>query len=314
MLLFVCFLFVVLFLVIFYIYDSHYGKKIDIKGKVVFITGCDTGFGNMLAKQLDKQGVRVIAGCYLDESVKTWKDLFSNNSMAVQVDISDEKSVGAAYETIRQVYPDGIFAVVNNAGINEGLAVELTPMDVYKKVMEVNYFGLIRITKAFIPLLKKTSGRFINMSSIAGVVAPPCFSPYVGSKFAIEGFSDSLRREMAVWGVDVSVIECGFMRTPMLDNMKNAFQRAYDRNPDNIKQLYGQEWCEHFNTEMTGMLERAGEPQSVVDVYIEALSCYRPKLRYSVAGLFGRVLTKLPAALVDLPMHKVFGIPNGSKK
>jgi len=119
---------------------------------------------------------------------------------------------------------------------------------------------------------------------------------------------------MAVWGVDVSVIECGFMRTPMVDGMKSAFHRSYDQNPPQLKQMYGQEWCDHFNEQMDGMMGRANDPQVVIDAYITALSSYKPKIRYNVISWFGWIMTKLPVGIVDIPMQKMFGTPLGAKK
>src|SRR5205814_628540 len=108
----------------------------------------------------------------------------------------------------------GLAGLVNNAGIAVASPLEFVPMDEFRKQIEVNLIGQVAVTQAFIPLLRKGRGRVVNVGSIGGKVALPLLGPYAASKFAMEGLTDSLRRELMPWGISVSILEPGGVATP----------------------------------------------------------------------------------------------------
>ncbi|CAL1274991.1 unnamed protein product [Larinioides sclopetarius] len=112
--------------------------------------------------------------------------------------------------------PAELWAVVNNAGIVKGFSVEMSTMDEFKDVFDVNFFGTVRVTKAFLPLLKKSKGRIVNVTSLGGEVTLPFFTPYLASKYAAVGFTDCLRHEIEMQGISVVSIEPEVFLTPML--------------------------------------------------------------------------------------------------
>ncbi|KAK2154791.1 hypothetical protein LSH36_257g03078 [Paralvinella palmiformis] len=179
------------FLVLFLVYDwwKRRERVDEIHRKAVFITGCDSGFGKALAKLLYVKGVPVYAACLTESGAKS----------------------------LRNETGDALWGVVNNAGIaGQPGPVELLTKEDFKQVMDVNLYGMIDVAIAFLPMLKKSRGRIINMSSMAANVAFPNQTTYCVSKHAVTGFSDSLRVEKSVWGISVSTIQPSFYHTGVL--------------------------------------------------------------------------------------------------
>lgn len=185
-----------------------------IKDKVVFITGCDGGFGNDLAKFLDSRGALVFAGCLNDKSdgVLTLKKHCSNNLKVVKLDVTSDNDVAKAVEAIETFLRESskeLWALVNNAGLNFLGEVEWTPLHLFEKVLNVNMYGTIRMTKAFLPFLRKSQGRLINVTSVKGRLSYPGNGPYTMSKHAISTFTDQLRMELKPFKVKVILEEPG---------------------------------------------------------------------------------------------------------
>ncbi|CAF1214507.1 unnamed protein product, partial [Adineta ricciae] len=187
--------------------------NVDPKGKYVLISGCDTGFGNGLAIELDKQGYNVLAGVYSPDSVTTLTSQLSTKATVFQLDITKKESIESAYELVA-AKTKTLHALVNNAGVSTGGHVDWITTESMRRIMDINFFGHVDMTKTFLPLLIARRGsRVINICSIAGFISPPSGSAYCASKYALESFSDCLRREMFSWGLHVSIIEPGIMRT-----------------------------------------------------------------------------------------------------
>jgi len=123
------------------------GIKNDMKGKVIFISGCDTGFGNMLAKKLDDLGAHVIASCLTESGAKELIKQCSENLETVMLDITNQDNIDHVYDHVSRKYENGIYAIINNAGIAKGFFAELTPMSDYRLVMDINFFGHVAVTK-----------------------------------------------------------------------------------------------------------------------------------------------------------------------
>ncbi|CAO2582000.1 Short-chain dehydrogenase/reductase family 9C member 7 [Lemmus lemmus] len=166
----------------------------NLSEKYVFITGCDSGFGNLLARQLVDRGMRVLAACLTEEGAQKLQQDTSYQLQTILLDVTKTESIKAAAQWVRdQVGEQGLWALVNNAGVGlpSGPNEWLTKED-FVKVINVNLVGLIEVTLNMLPMVKKARGRVVNMSSSGGRVAV-IGGGYCVSKFGVEAFSDSIR-------------------------------------------------------------------------------------------------------------------------
>jgi len=144
-------------------------SKIDLKGKYVLITGCDRGFGRATARALDKMGACVLATCLTKEGEQSLKSVTSEKLKTFQMDVTNSKQIRDVYSEVRrEISSAGLWGLVNNAGIICCSPIEWTPLDDFKRSADVNLWGMIDVTKTFLPLLKKTPGRVVNLSSMLG--------------------------------------------------------------------------------------------------------------------------------------------------
>ncbi|KAL8163993.1 UNVERIFIED_CONTAM: hypothetical protein K2H54_043226 [Gekko kuhli] len=219
----------------------------NLTEKYVFITGCCSGFGNLLARQLDARGFRVLAACFTAEGAEKLKQNASERLQTTILDVCSNESVARATEWVKSHVGDkGLWGLVNNAGIGipSGPNEWMTKED-FKKVMDVNFLGMVDVTIHMMPLLRKAKGRVVNISSFLGRIA--IFGGgYCPSKFAVEGFSDSLRHESASFGLKVSIIEPGIFRTAIIDEnaLNNNFKSLWEELPDETKRAYGESFLE----------------------------------------------------------------------
>ncbi|KAJ6651477.1 hypothetical protein lerEdw1_020925 [Lerista edwardsae] len=190
----------------------------NLTEKYVFITGCSTGFGNLLARQLDARGLRVLATCRTRKGAEQLEKATSERLRTTILDVTSTDSVEAATEWVKKcVGNKGLWGLVNNAGRAAPSAPSewLTKED-FAKVIDVNLLGLIDVTLHMLPLVKKASGRVVNVSSVGGRLAG-VGGGYCPSKYGVEAFSDSLRRELHSFGVHVSIIEPGGFSTALVN-------------------------------------------------------------------------------------------------
>jgi len=280
-------------------------RRIDSACKAVFITGCDTGFGNMLSKRLASKGVRVFAGCLFRESLENFLE---PNIEALECDVTKEDHVTRVLERIRQVVAKErleLWGIVNNAGIADGHFLDFTPVSRFQRVMEVNFLGTVAVAKAFLPLLKQSRGRIVNVASIAGRISAKGMGPYCSSKFAVEAFSDAIRQELKPFGIQVCIIEPGFHKTPIVtQRVPELVDKMMREQGAAIKEEYGDAFY-------AGMLqgsdrfrkgEIGGDPTRVIDAMEDALLSHSPNSRYLVgldAFIMAYPMAMLPAYVCD---------------
>jgi NAD(P)-dependent dehydrogenase (short-subunit alcohol dehydrogenase family) len=243
-------------------------------------------------------------------SQKSFEDLQKANVAnlnPVLLDVCDDQSVAKALSALQK--RDGtLHALINNAGIAVGGPIEALPMSEWQRQFECNFFGVIRVTKACLPLLRESKGRVVNISSISGRVAAPFLSPYSTSKFALESFSDSLRRELRPFGVKVAVIEPGAIATPIWN--KSQQEALADESPldTKIMEAYAAQ-AERFRKFIED-LTRSAEPVSLVIQAIEhALNSRSPKTRYTVGrgiALSSLMAGVMPDRVMDAFMRRRF--------
>ena len=188
--------------------------------KKIIITGVSTGIGYSTAKILCNAGYTVYGSVRKREDAEQIAGTLGDNFYPLIFDVTDSKAIYNNVEKVRSKLLPGeyIAGLVNNAGIALGGPVTLIDTEIFRKQFEVNFFGLIDITKACLPLLgaskgSNNQGKIINISSVSGKRSYPFIAPYTASKFAVEAFSDSLRRELMIYGVDVILIEPGPIKT-----------------------------------------------------------------------------------------------------
>ncbi|XP_064598222.1 D-beta-hydroxybutyrate dehydrogenase, mitochondrial-like [Liolophura sinensis] len=270
-------------------------KRVSLEGKGVFITGCDTGFGNSLARRLASLGFRVFAGCYRpdDEEAQALKASCGEALHIIPLDVSSDSSVTHAAKYVKEHLGEGgLWGVVNNAGQNVCGEAELCTMDMYKRIMDINMFGAVRVTKAFLPMIRRSKGRILNVSSVNGRVGIPRRAPYTMSKYALEGFSDVLRLEMRQWGVKVILIEPGsfggstaILRNSNLERIKNEVNTMWEEATVEVKEDYGKDY--HFDVVSSISRAIAKAPSSfasVINAMEDALLTEDPKTRYLIGG------------------------------
>lgn len=188
--------------------------------KAVLVTGASSGIGRKITEKLAADGYFVYAGARKEADLKALAEL--RNVQPVRLDVTDQKAVDAAVETITKA-GRGLYGLVNNAGIATAGSVADTKWDELELVMAVNLFGPYRVTRAFEPLILAAKGRITTIGSISGILASPDLSAYSMSKHAMEAFTDSLAQQLSAQGVQVSIVEPGNYDSQI---GKNAAQRT----------------------------------------------------------------------------------------
>lgn len=288
--------------------------RVSVREKAVFITGCDSGFGYSLAQRLDDLGLHVFAGCLLPEKegAQTLKKSCSERLHVVPLDVTSEESVQSALQYVKDnIGSNKLWAVVNNAGLNAGGEMAWTTLDIMKNIFDVNTFGVMRVTKAFIPLLCKDKGRIVTVASAAGRYTYPGLVPYCMTKQSTVSFCEGLRLELYRFGVKVITIEPWMYRTPITnkDNINSYIAKAWQDSPDDVKELYPEDYLQRFlrGTEKFLKFSISDKPQEVVNCMEEAIMAFDPKYAYNPGTTYIRtthwLVSRLPKPIADLLIH-----------
>ncbi len=247
------------------------------QGKVI-VTGASTGIGEATAQHLRALGFDVLAGVRKPEDAER---LRAAGVTPLTLDVTDAAQIEAARAELGDAPLAGL---VNNAGVGYGGPVEFLAMDDLRQQLEVNVIGQMAVTQAFIGALRAGRGRIVNISSIGGRVALPLVGPYSASKFALEGLSDSLRRELLRQGVDVIVIEPGGVKTPIWSKSDDTFERITREAPPELEQRYGT-LIKGVRAAMKDIQDESGvAPQVVAEAIGKALTASKPRTRYLVGS------------------------------
>jgi NAD(P)-dependent dehydrogenase (short-subunit alcohol dehydrogenase family) len=181
--------------------------------KVWLITGCSTGFGRALAKEVLAKGYQAAVAARNMDDVKDIIEPYPDNAIAVRLDVTVSAEIKAAVETTIQHFGQ-IDVLVNNAGIGYFAAIEESEEEQVRKMFEINFFGLAAMTQAVLPVMRKQkSGHILNIASIGGLRSFPGVGMYNASKYAVDGFSEALSKETAPLGIKVTVIAPSGFRT-----------------------------------------------------------------------------------------------------
>lgn len=283
--------------------------------QAVVITGASSGIGEASAIYLDNLGYQVFAGVRREADGDRLKSKTSARLTPLLLDVTNEASIKAAVNTVSAALNDvGLAGLVNNAGIAVAGPLEFLPIDELRKQLEVNVIGAMAVTQAFLPLLRKTQGRVINISSDNGKVAVPFLGPYSASKFALEAITDALRVELQPWGIEVVIIEPGTVTTPIWDKSITLADDIWNKLPPQAQELYSLAVDATRNT--AKKLSQNGFPASKVgETVVKALNAKKPKTRY-VVGLDAQLSIWLSKILSDRLLDKIIiqylGLPKNS--
>ncbi|WP_339315754.1 SDR family oxidoreductase [Paenibacillus sp. FSL R10-2734] len=256
--------------------NSHLDRMHD---RVALITGTSSGFGLLTALKLAGQGFKVVA---------TMRDLSRKGELEQQaeqagllkqlhfmtMDVTDSDSIQAVISSVHETF-GRIDVLVNNAGFAIGGFIEEISMEEWRQQMETNFFGLVAVTKAVLPVMREQrSGTIINVGSISGLSGFPGYAPYAASKFAVEGFSESLRHEMSPYGIRVVLIEPGSFRTPIWGKGMEQIRRSED-SPYRERLDAVLRYSKHT-------AETAPDPRQVADLIGRITEMKSPRLRYPI--------------------------------
>ncbi|KAF9910880.1 (2R,3R)-2,3-butanediol dehydrogenase [Linnemannia zychae] len=253
---------------------------------VVIVTGTDSGFGKEIVEDLyQRGGYTIYATCLANETVQKYQARDSTRLRAIQLDVTKQDDVNRLRAQVEAECPQGVYCVVNNAGINAGGLFDLTTEDAFERVMDVNYMGIIRITKAMLPSLRSFAksrhtlpkgqnlprARLISVTSVAGRTNAPGLGPYSASKHAAESILDTLRVELAPWEIDVSMIEPFFAKTPIMTNSFSALEQNWKQAGEHVHKMYGPQVIESSRKRNQLLYDRAMPPAWVVQAAVNAI-------------------------------------------
>jgi NAD(P)-dependent dehydrogenase (short-subunit alcohol dehydrogenase family) len=278
---------------------------------VVLITGGTDGLGRAAAVRLAELGYRVFAAGRSEQKRQELDLLAAAKKLPLEtvvLDVCDDASVHSAVQSVLRK-AGGIDVLINNAGIGYMAVVEDLRLEDLRQQFETNLFGVLRVTQSVLPHMReRKSGRILMMSSVAGLVSPPTYGAYSSSKHALEGLSNALRLEMYPFGVEVILIEPGYIVTNFQQTAKELAQHYVQAAPAGpYAKIYSGAW-EGANKGRGGSKTT---PEDCARVIQEAIEAPHPKARYPVTPLagwvsFGRRI--LPDALMDSFLRRKFGI------
>jgi NAD(P)-dependent dehydrogenase (short-subunit alcohol dehydrogenase family) len=279
--------------------------------KSVVITGASTGIGWATARLLLDKGFRVFGSIRKQADASRLKGEFGANFAPLLFDVTDEPAVLAAAREVRAALSGETLAgLVNNAGIAvPGPVLELSA-DEFRRQMDVNVIGPIIATQAFGPLLgvdaslKGPKGRIVMISSVAGKNGNPLTPAYAASKHAIEGLSESLRRELMLFGVDVVIVAPGPVKTPIWTKGQDSFDMGKYRNSPYLPSMQKvAAYMQHLDS--IGL-----PPEKIAEVVHGALTLPKPRVRYQVAPdpIRHLITNVLPKRMVDKIIAKRVGL------
>lgn len=239
----------------------------------ILITGATAGIGRHAALTLARRGHRVLATGRREDALNSLlAEAAGLDLHAFSLDVTSPESIEAAVVRVSELCPEGLDALVNNAGYGQlGAVLDVDDQRV-RQQYETNVFGLLAVTRAFAPaMVERGKGRIINISSIGGLFTLPLFGVYNSTKYAVESLSDALRRELSPFGVDVSIVEPGVINTRFGQVAKETvaftgpWAAAYQASSD----AYAR--AERF----------ASDPTPISEVLVHAIESRRPRARYS---------------------------------
>ncbi len=265
--------------------------------KVALVTGSSSGIGFETCLALAKDGFHTFASMRDTKKGEKIKEIADKENLPIDVielDVDKEESIVSA---IKQVVSDGgrLDVLVNNAGYGQFGCTEDTSMDDFRKQFETNFFSIVRIIQEVSPIMREqNSGIIVNVSSVVGKMGLPGFPAYVSTKYALEGLSDCLRYELGQFGIDVTLIEPGAIKTNFFDSMKIQESKADPK----YKKL-----TDHMLSGLKMMAQFGTEPSQVAEIILKAVNADEIQPRY-IAGTDAAMFLEAKKTKTDLEFEK----------
>ena len=260
-------------------------KYVNLGGKYVVITGCDSGFGALSAADIAKRtGALVIALCLTDAGCQA--ALASGAYRAIKCNFLNPEEIERAADEIKRICSGSLWAIVHNAGICYAGPIDFQPQENFRRTMEVNFFAMANLNQRLMPCIKATAGRVILITSVEGLVVTPLVTSYAASKFACEAFAQGLRAESCHWGINVCVINPSTMKTNIVagfyESLRSSWNAMDKIDPTGLwKQEWSKEWLDFVITKGTKDVQDLAEDPVIVvrDIY-DAVANVTPRIRY----------------------------------
>lgn len=279
--------------------------------KSIVVTGASSGIGRKIAQTLVLRGFRVFGSVRKPNDAKAVAAELGENFVPLIFDVTDRKAVDAAAAQVEGVLKgEKLTGLINNAGIAVIGAIQTLSPDEFQNQFDVNLMGVFHCTQAFLDVLGAdtsrtgAAGKIINISSVSGDLAMPFMGAYNMSKFGLEGFSEALRRELMLFGIDVVVIAPGPIKTPIWEKFdgdkltKRATNSAYKKPLESMLSFSEQ-------MEQTGL-----PPEVIANRVLAVLQDNKPKTRYTIDAQWiqNTLLSRLPKRIADRMIAKQMGL------
>ncbi|KAF6017293.1 HSD17B2 [Bugula neritina] len=267
-------------------------SPLNLAKKYVLVTGCDKGLGYATAKSLDKHGYSVIAGCYnvKGENVQRLQKETSSKLQAVQLDVTKTEDLESVRQWMNSNLDGELWGIVNNAGVCFVGTPEIMAQKDIDNVLAVNLMGVINVTNKFLPLVRQSKGRIVNIGSISGEVPMPFFAIYNASKAAVKMLTETWSYELLPWGVKVSLITPSAFQTDIIQYDRGEIATRWWKEADEeVQRDFGQDFF-RMNMRPSGRFRVCKDLSPVANSIIHALSAEKPRPLYRV----GQWSTLLP--------------------
>ncbi|MCX5772231.1 MAG: SDR family oxidoreductase [Candidatus Hydrogenedentes bacterium] len=273
-------------------------KSDEVGTRAVLITGASTGIGAACAIDLARRGWHVFAGVRSTQDGEALESKAGKGIKPLLLDVTKPETIAAAAASIQEtVGHEGLQGLVNNAGIVVAGPLEFIPPGEIERQFQVNVFGLISVTQAFLPMIRAGRGRIVLMSSTSGFWCEPFLGAYAATKHALEGIGDSLRVELHPWKIQVALVEPGLIRTPIWEKSRAATTQMLASLPPEASTLYAGPIVSVQATADKALRLAIG-PEHVAKAVRHALESRRPKTRYPV-GIDARLQSALIRIIPD---------------
>ena len=286
--------------------------------RTVLVTGVSTGIGKSITESLIQNKFHVIGSVRKEEDSIYLKKKYSKQFDTVIFDVRDEKAIKNSKDKINSILEKNnsyLCSIINNSGIALGGPVQYLDLEIFKKQFDVNFFGLISVTKIFLDLLIKSNkyplkNKIINIGSISGKRSYPFVAPYTSSKFALEGFTDSLRRELMIHDIDVVLVQPGPIKTEIWNKVPDIEQNPF------LNTEYGAS-IRKFASNYIKMGNKGFKPDIIGNRIVKILQTNKPKTRYVITPnkLINYLIPGfLPDRWVDRITAKILGLHKNNDK
>jgi NAD(P)-dependent dehydrogenase (short-subunit alcohol dehydrogenase family) len=278
--------------------------------RAALVTGASSGIGRATVRRLDGAGWKVFAGVRKEEDAAALRAEGSERLEPLLLDVLDPAAIAAAAERVA-AEPGGLDGLVDNAGAAVAGPLEALPIEDFRRQVELNLTAQLAVTQAMLPAIRVARGRVVLISSIGGRVALPMTGAYHAAKFGLEGLGDSLRQELAPWGIKVVLVEPGSIDTPIWSRGEEDADRILAQTPQRLQNLYGAA-VERYRQVVRETAERGIPPEKVAARIEQALEAPRPRARYLVgldAQVMVRLRTLLPIPVFDRIIARAMAFP-----